>query len=634
MSAAERLRELLGDGRVHLMDGAVGTVLYTRGVFVNVCYDELNLTRPDLVLGVHADYVRAGSELIETNTFGANPVKLASFGLEARTEEINEAAARLAVRAANGRALVLGSIGPLGIRIEPWGPTSLGEAVGLFSRQAAGLAAGGVAGFVLETFSDLAELEAALRAVRVTASDLPAFAQMSFGDEGTTAYGTTVEQMAKTLSAAGADVLGLNCSVGPSATLDVAERLVAATDRPVSALPNAGLPRTVGDRKIYLASPEYVARYARRMADAGVRLIGGCCGTTAEHIRHMAAHLDTAGGPRRRVSTGRGGARASSFVERHRGPADSDAGEAAAVPLAQRSTLGDYLARGEFYRGIELMPPRGWGASALVADAKEALAVGFHAVHLLDSSARHSRMAALSVAAVIEHETGGETVPHYTCRDRNMLGMVGDLLGAATAGIRNVLVVTGDPPRGGPYDVGGVFDIDSIGLTNVLRELNRGRDPGGESIGAPTRFVVGVALNPSAVDPEAEVRRFAWKADAGADFAVTQPVYDADAFFRFLDRIEEYGVPILAGLLPPASLRNAEYLANEVPGLSVPRAVLDRLHRAAELGPEAEADEGVRIACEVYEAIRGRVAGVVVSAPGNDVGRAARVACAANDAAS
>lgn len=634
--SADQLRELIGDGHVHLMDGAIGTVLYQRGVFVNVCYDELNLTEPDLVLRVHADYVRAGSELIETNTFGANPVKLSSFGLEDRTEEINETAARLAVQAAQGRAVVLGSMGPLGIRIEPWGPTAIGEAVDFFARQAAGLAAGGVDGFILETFADVAELEAALRAVRRVAPDRPAFAQMSFGEEGTSAYGTTVEQMARTMSETDAEVLGLNCSVGPSATLDAVERLVSVTGRPVSALPNAGLPRTVADRKIYLASPEYVARYARRMADAGARFLGGCCGTTAEHIRHMAAHLETVRSPgQRRVGRGsapaeRAGSRAAGLAGASgdgapSGVAQAADGSAVPAPLAERSELGRRLAEGKFVRGIELMPPRGWEPGSLVASARAARAGGFNTVHLLDSSARYSRMSPLAAAIVIEREAAIEAVPHYTCRDRNMLGMVGDLLGAASAGLRNLLLITGDPPRGGPYDTGGVFDIDSIGLTNVVRELNAGRDPGGESIGAPTRFVTGVALNPSAVDLDDEIRRFMWKADAGADYAVTQPVYDADAFLRFLDRIEKFGVPILAGLLPPLSLRNAEYLANEVPGLSVPRRVIDRMHHAAERGPDAEAAEGVAIAAEVFETIRDRVAGVVVSCPGNQVERAVPV---------
>lgn len=612
MTAITRLREWLEDGRVHLMDGALGTVLYHRGVFVNVCYDELNLSQPDLVFGVHVDYVRAGSELIETNTFGANPVKLSTFGLENRTEEINEVAARLAVRAAGGSAVVLGSIGPLGIRIEPWGPTSVDEAVAFFARQAAGLAQGGVGGFVLETFSDMSELLAALQAVRRVAPDRPAFAQMSFGEDLGTAYGTTVEQMARTLDASDADVIGLNCSVGPTATLEAVERLVIITDRPVSALPNAGVPRTIGDRKIYMASPEYMARYALRMADAGARFLGGCCGTTAEHIRHMAAHLKTARPTQIRVID-----RSADAT-----PEDRDTRVAERVPLTECSDLGARLKAGEFVRGIEFAPPRGWAPTPLVDAAKKARLAGFHTVHILDGPARRTRMHSLAAARIVEREAKIETVAHYCCRDRNMLGMVGDLLGAAASGQRNLLLITGDPPRGGPYDTGRVFDIDSIGLTNVVRGLNLGLDPGGESIGERTRFVTGVALNHTAPDPEAELRRFAWKAEAGADFAVTQPVFDPVGFLDFLERLDTYGIPILAGLWPPTSVRNTEFLAHEVPGIVVPPSVLARMRVAAEKGPEAEAHEGVALVREVYEQISDSVAGVVVSCPGDLVERA------------
>ncbi len=619
MRPAARLREWLEDGRVHLMDGALGTVLYQRGVFVNVCYDELNLSQADLVFDVHADYVRAGSELIETNTFGANPVKLSTFGLEQRTEEINEAAARLAVRAAGDSAVVLGSIGPLGIRIEPWGPTSVDEAVAFFARQAAGLAEGGVGGFILETFSDMSELLAALQAVRQVASDRPAFAQMSFGEDLATAYGTTIEQMARTLDTTDADVIGLNCSVGPTATLDAVERLVTITDRPVSALPNAGLPRTIGDRKIYMASPEYMARYALRMADSGARFLGGCCGTSAEHIRHMALHLKTARPPQIRVVNRAPGSRSGETDE---GGAENVAER---VPLPECSDLGARLEAGEFVRGIELAPPPGWAPTPLIEAAQNARLAGFHTVHILDGPTRRTRMHSLAAARIVEQEANVETVAHYCCRDRNMLGMVGDLLGAAASGQRNVLLITGDPPRGGPYDTGKVFDIDSIGLTNVVQGLNLGLDPGGESIGQPTRFVTGVAVNHAAPDTEAELRRFAWKADAGADFAVTQPVFDPVGFLAFLENLDPYGVPILAGLWPPLSVRNVEFLTHEVPGIVVPPTVLTRMQAAAEQGPEAEAREGVALVREIYEQIAGSVAGVVVSCPRNRVDRAAAV---------
>ena len=607
-----RLREWIEGDRVHVIDGAMGTVLYQRGVFVNQCYDELNLTQPELVLGVHADYVRAGAQLIETNTFGANPVKLEAFGLDGSAEEINVAAARLARQAAGDRAEVLGAIGPLGIRIEPWGPTSVDEAAALFERQAAGLAEGGVDGFSLETFSDLDELLQALRAVRRVAGDAPAFAQMTFGDEGYTAYGAPVEAAAGALDEAGADVIGLNCSVGPSSMLLGIERMAAAATRPVSALPNAGLPRDIGDRKIYLASPEYMARYARRMAEAGARFVGGCCGTGPEHTRLTASLLGTNAREPVRVA-----------VVRPAGPGDLGASEP--PPLTERSALGCRLASGEFVRAVEVTPPHGWDPAELLAGAARLRDEGVHAVHIVDGPAHRSRIASLPAAIVIERELGIETVPHYSCRDRNMLGMLSDLLGAAAAGLRNVFLITGDPPRHGPYDTGGVYDIDSIGLTNIVQQFNLGLDPGGSSIGPPTSFVKGVAVNPCALDPEEEIRRFAWKAEAGADFAVTQPAFDPGAFLAFVRDIETFGVPLFVGLWPPLSLENAEFLAHEVPGVEVPAVVLERMSRAQERGAEKAAREGIAVAREMLDAVRDRVAGALVSTPGGRVERAAAV---------
>ncbi len=611
---SDRLRGMIEDGRVHLLDGAMGTVLYDRGVFVNVCYDALNLSQPDVVVGIHSDYVRAGAEIIETNTFGANPVKLSAFGLDDRTEEINETAASLALRAAGERACVLGAIGPLGIRIEPWGPTSVDEARDLFKRQAIGLAEGGVDGFVLETFSDPEELHAAQQAVDAVA-DLPVIAQMSFGEAGDTAYGTTVEAVAEEVARWGVDVFGLNCSLGPSSALETVERMVGITELPVSAQPNAGLPRDVGDRKIYLASPEYMARYARRMADAGARFIGGCCGTTPEHIRHMAEHLGAEQSRERRVQ-----------VHAHADLTDLDRMES--VALRDRSALGRKLEAGEFVRAVELTPTRGWEPRELIGRARHLRDAGIDAANIVDPPAASSRIGSLPAAIIIEREVGLETMVHYTCRDRNMLGMVTDLLGAAAAGVRNVLLVTGDPPRSGPYDTTGVYDIDSIGLTNIVHQLNRGRDPGGTAIGAPTSFVIGVALNQGTGDLDEELRRFAWKVEAGADFAITQPVFDSDGFHRFLERTAEFGIPILAGIWPLLSLRNAEFLANEVPGLEVPEWVIERMRDAEQRGEEAAEREGVSLARELLAEIEGVVQGVLVSAPGNRVDRALAVLAA------
>jgi homocysteine S-methyltransferase len=603
------LRELIDDSRVHVLDGAMGTMLYSRGMFVNVCYDELNLTQPALVQEVHEAYVHAGAEILETNTFGGNPVKLSSHGLDEETEAINRSAVAIARRAANGRALVVGAIGPLGIRLEPWGPTARAEAIGFFSRQARGLLEGEVDGFILETFSDLHELEAALCAVK-TLTSLPIIAQMTVSQDGNTSYGTSVETIATKLTELGADVIGLNCSVGPAAMLDAIERMVELTNRPVSAQPNAGLPRAVDDRRIYLASPEYMGSYARRMIQAGARFVGGCCGTTPDHIRKIHAYVASL--QPRLVSVGL--------------PAAASAGTARVepVPLQERSRLGRRLASGDLITTVEILPPKGWDPAEMIEHCRTLQQAGVDAVNVLDSARAQSRMGVVPAALIVQRELGIETVFHYTCRDRNMLGMLSDLLGAAAGGLRNVLVVTGDPPAMGPYpDSTAVFDIDSIGLTNLLHRLNQGLDPGGNSIGQPTRFVVGVAVNQGA-DLDKELQRFAWKVDAGADFAVTQPVFEAEQLERFLERAGS-PIPVIAGIWPLLSLRNAEFLANEVPGVRVPPSVVDRMRRAQEHGTAVARAEGVAIAAEMVDAVKHMVQGIQVSAPGGRVGMALEV---------
>jgi len=607
---SNRLKEMIGDGGVHVIDGAMGTMLYSKGVFVNVCYDELNIKQPKLVQGVHEDYVRAGAEIIETNTFGANPVKLSAFGLDDRTEEVNKAAAEIARRAARNRACVVGAIGPLGIRIEPWGPTARNEATEFFKRQVRGLIDGGVDGFILETFADLDEIHCAFRAVREL-SDLPTIAQMSFGEEGTTSYGTSVETVGQTMTEWGADVIGLNCSVGPAAMLEAVERMVQVTDRPVSAQPNAGLPRDVGDRKIYLAAPEYMARYAQRMVEAGATYIGGCCGTTPEHIAKIADFV-AAAQPRK----------SDAYVSRITISAPQGLQP---VPLANRSRWGRKIAAGEFVHSVEILPPRGWQTAEMLKKCRQLKIAGVDAVSILDGPRAQSRMGALASAMIIEREVGIETVVHYTCRDRNMLGMISDLLGAAAASLHNVLIVTGDPPRMGTYDFKGVFDIDSIGLTNVVHHLNHGLDPGGNLIGDATSYVIGVAVNQNATDLDRELRRFYWKVDAGAEFAVTQPVFDVAQFEEFLKRIRQYEVPTIAGIWPLRSLRNAEFLANEVPEISIPEAVIARMRKAEERGEEASAAEGIEIAREIVDQIGHSVQGLQLSGSSGVVGRALEV---------
>ncbi len=579
----------------------MGTILYSKGFFLNVCYDELNLKQPKLVQEVHEAYVRAGAEILETNTFGANPAKLATFGLAEETERINQAAAELARKAAAGSASVVGAIGPLGLRIEPFGPTSREEAVALFQRQVKGLLAGGVDGFILETFSDVAEIHEALRAVR-SLSDLPVIAQMTIGDDGLTLYGTDPATFTKQLAEWGADVIGVNCSVGPAGVLEAVEKMVKATDRPISAVPNAGLPKDVGDRKIYLASPEYMASYARRMIETGARIVGGCCGTTPEHIKKIRDYV-------------------ASVVPRHqpavvsRETVTAPAGVAAAA-LAERSRFGAKLARRELVTSVEIVPPKGVDPAPMFAQCRALKAAGVDAVNVPDGPRAQSRMGALLSSVIIEREVGIETVTHYSCRDRNLLGMLSDVLGASAAGLRNILIVTGDPPKMGPYpDATAVFDIDSIGLTNLVYRLNHGLDPGGNPIGTPTRFAIGVGVNPTAPDLERELSRFAWKVDAGADFAVTQPVFDVAQLEAFLKRVEQFRIPIVAGIWPLLSLRNAEFLANEVPGVSVPESVLVRMRKATEKGKESALAEGVKIAREMFALVKRDVQGIQVSAP-------------------
>ncbi len=598
------LQELIADGRTHVFDGAMGTLLYSRGVFVNVCYDELVLKQPDLIRDIHKEYVRAGAEVIETNTFGANPVKLAHYGLAGETETINQAAASLARDAAGTRASVLGAIGPLGVRIEPFGEMAVTEARAAFGRQVDGLLAGGVDGFIVETFSDVEEVRAAIAAIRARTT-LPIVAQMTVGTDGKTYYGTEPATFGPLLQAMGADVIGVNCSVGPHGVLEAIEQLAKVVTVPLVAQPNAGLPREVADRKMYMASPEYMAEYARRIVEAGARFIGGCCGTTPDHIKAIIGFVKSVS-PRAVITEVAGAAQAKPLTP---------------VPFAQRSKFAAKLARGEFVTSVEIVPPRGVDPAPMFQQVRELKAAGVDAVNVPDGPRAQSRMGALLSGLLIEREVGLEVVVHYACRDRNLLGMLSDLLGAAASGLHNLLIVTGDPPKMGPYpDATAVFDIDSIGLTNLVSRLNRGLDPGGNALGGQTSFVLGVGVNPTAPDLDRELKRLAWKVEAGAEFAMTQPVFDLEQLDRFLSRAKPLGIPIIAGLWPLVSLRNAEFLANEVPGVSVPPAVLERMRLASARGKEDGLQEGILICREMLAAVRSRVQGVQVAAP---MGRAA-----------
>jgi methionine synthase I (cobalamin-dependent)/5,10-methylenetetrahydrofolate reductase len=591
------LQEL--DTRVLVCDGAMGTMLYARGIFLNRSFDELNLTQPDLVAEVHQAYARAGADVIETNTFGANRVKLGAFGLADRVHAINEQGAKIARHAARDHAYVAGAIGPLGIRVEPWGKTGVDEAEEYFREQAKGLLQGGVDLFVLETFRDVNEIGAAIRAVR-SLCDLPIIAQMTTEEDGNSLDGVAPESFVPDLEQRGADVVGLNCSVGPAAMLETLERMARVAHVKLSAQPNAGKPREIEGRNLYLCSPDYMASYARRFINAGVRLVGGCCGTTPDHIRAIKAAVRslTPGAVRKDV----------------KGPAPAAAAVVSAppVPREQKSRMANTLARGGFVVSVELMPPRGFQTDTLIEQARKLKIRGVDLVNIPDSPRASARMSALSAAVLVQQQAGVETILHYACRDRNLLSMQSDLLGAHSMGVRNLLVVTGDPPKEGDYPDATVMpDVDSIGLANVVARLNTGSDIGGQPIGNPTAFHIGVAVNPGADNLDEELRRFNYKVEAGAEFAITQPVFDPVEFRAFIARIREHRIPILAGIMPLESARHAEFMANEVPGVRIPDALVDRMRRADADGRAA--DEGLAIAREIAAEVRPLVQGVQIS---------------------
>lgn len=590
-----------------LCDGAMGTLLYAKGVFINKCYDELNLTQPDMVRSIHQEYLNAGAEIIETNTFGGNSFRLMRHGLADQVREINLRGAQLAresVDAFNQKmaadVLVAASVGPLGMRIEPLGKTSREEARESFRQQIAALAEGGVDLIMLETFGYLEELHQAILATREAAPHLQLVAQVTIDEDGNCLDGASPETFAAKLDEWGPDIIGCNCSVGPVAMLEAIERIRRITERPLAAQPNAGIPRSIEGRNIYLCSPEYMASYARKFVNAGVGLVGGCCGTTPEHTKAMKSAL--------RMNDAKGKVPSFRVVsERKRESTISP------PPLAQRSNLGRKLASGEFVTMVEIVPPKGIDFRKEVEGAKFLKGSGIDAINIPDSPRASARMSNLALCTLVQQQAGIETVLHFTCRDRNVLSMQSELLGCYTMGMHNLICITGDPPKMGNYpDATAVFDVDAIGLVNIVHNLNFGLDIGGNPIGTGTKFVIGVGANPGLVNIDEEIRRFEYKVEAGADYAVTQPVFDVNLLEQFLRRIEHHRIPVLAGIWPLTSVRNAEFMKNEL-RVSVPDAILERMAKA----PNAEAAraEGILIAREMLRQVRGLVQGAQVAAP-------------------
>jgi len=608
----DNFRELLERDHIIVFDGAMGTMLYSKGIYINRSYDELNLTNPDLVREVHAEYVRAGADIIETNTFGASAPRLQQYGLEGSQRLINIAAARLAREAAGERALVAGAVGPLGLRIEPYGPTSFDEAKDIFKEQISALLDGGVDLFLLETFSDISEMRQAIRAVRELC-DLPIVAQMTILPDGNTSFGTTPEVFTARLDEWGADVIGLNCGVGPAIVLSAIEKMRHVTKKKLSAQPNAGLPRDVQGRQFYMCSPEYMAKFSKRLIQAGAKFIGGCCGTTPAHIKLISDAVRAASPRKQQFVTGELSYQPARVEELS--PSDIQV-----VPPEERSKWSGKIARGEFVTSVEVLPPKGCDAAKTLEQIKLLKNAGVDGVNIPDGPRAQTRMSAQATAVLVEREVGIEAVLHYCCRDRNLLGMMSDLLGAAALGLRNLLLITGDPPKMGPYpDATAVFDIDSIGLTNMVNKLNHGLDLGNNPIGCPTAFCIGVGVNPGAINMDEEIKRFEYKVEAGAQYAITQPIFDAEQLHDFLRRIEHVRIPIVAGIWPLVSYRNAEFLHNEVPGVRVPAGVMERMLVASDKGKEAGRDEGLQIARELLTDVRDAIQGAQVSAPFGNV---------------
>ena len=598
-----------------LADGAMGTVLYARGIFINRCYDELNLSDPGLILSIHEEYLQAGAEILETNTFGANRFRLARYGLAGNVAQINAAGVKLARQAAEhlrekqaGDAWVAGSVGPLGVRLEPLGKTGLDEARAAFAEQIDALAEAGADLIVIETMPALNEAHEALAAAREVAPDLPVLVMVTVDEECNCLDGSSPAQAASLLTEWGASAIGVNCSTGPATVLTAIEAMRTASALPLAAMPNAGLPRAVEGRNIYLCSPEYMAEFTRNAIAAGVQFVGGCCGTTPNHIRAMRSAMRAINAQARVQVTGAA-------------PALST--ETPPAPLGERSRIGSLIAQGSFVTLVEIVPPRGISCANEIEGARKLAQLGVHAINVPDSPRASARMSAQSLCIQIQQHTGIETILHYTCRDRNLLSIQSDLLGASSLGLHNILCLTGDPPKLGNYpDATAVFDVDSIGLVNIVRRLNHGLDIGANAIGASTNFTIGVAANPGVPDIEQELRRFFYKVEAGAEYAITQPVFDLRLLENFLKRIEGHRIPVIAGIWPLTSLRNAEFMKNDL-RVSMPDEIMQRMARSG--SPDAARQEGIRIAKKMLEAVRPMVQGVQVSAPFGRYAAAAEV---------
>ncbi len=584
-----------------IFDGAMGTMIYSKGVFINTCYEHLCITNPKLIAGIHQEYAAAGADVIETNSYGANRIKLESYGLVDQLEAINRAAVKLAREAAGDDVFVAGSVGPCLKSDQLYLDHLADDLKATFREQMAILADEGIDLFLLETFTHVQEAQLAASVAREF--NVPVFVSVTVGKDGETRRGEKVEHMVSAFDGDNNfDGIGINCGVGPAAALSIAERALPHTGKPFTVMANAGLPQEVEGRMIYMSTPEYFTEYAKSLIQVGVRGVGGCCGTTPEHIATMTKSVKAMTGVKQHVT-----------IDSH---TDQETPKVDVIPMAEKCGFAAKLARGEKVTSVEITPPRSIDLKPMLDKCQVCKEAGIDAINIPDGPRASARISPMVAALAVEREVGIETVLHYCCRDRNLIGMQSDLLGGYAGGLRNYLIITGDPPKLGDYpDSTPVFDVDAVGLTQVVTNLNHGIDVGGNMIDPPTGILIGVGANPCAVEPERELQHYMNKIHAGAEYAITQPIFDPDALLRFLDSAEAQGgaIPVVAGVWPLVSLRNAEFLANEVPGVEVPDSILERMSHAKT--KEDGRKLGIEIAREICEKIFDRVAGFQVSAP-------------------
>ncbi|MCD6115437.1 bifunctional homocysteine S-methyltransferase/methylenetetrahydrofolate reductase [bacterium] len=594
-----------------LFDGGMGSLIYQRGILFNKSYDELNLSNKNLILSIHKEYINAGADVIETNTFGANFYKLRRHNIEDIVYKINLKGAEIAREAADNDVFVCGSVGPLGVKIEPWGEISYNEAREAFKIQISALVKGGVDLIIFETFQEITEIEQAIYAAREV-TDIPIIAQIAVRDDGKTIFGLSAEDISVRLCKTEADIAGMNCAVGPKSMLENLEKFIPFCTKPVSVMPNAGRARFIEGRTIYMSTPEYFGIYTRRFIDAGARIIGGCCGTNPDHIKKMAESIRQKQGKKdveiKRVTLHEIKKEMPKPVEKR-----------------DKSDLAEKIVDNKFVTMVEMVAPRGNDISKQIKGSMLLKKSGVDVVNIPDGPRASARMNGMALALRIQQETKMETLLHYTCRDRNILGMQSDMLGAAAIGIKNILAITGDPPMVGDYpEATAVFDVDSIGLTNLISNLNKGFDLGGKAIGKPTGFLIGVGADPNSINPEREIKRLRWKIDAGAEFVITQPVFDIDSLVKFIDKVSDLNIPFIAGIWPLVSLRNAEFMRNEVPGVTIPDEIIEKMKRFSDKQDQFRI--GIDIAKSMIDKVKSFVGGVQISAPFNKYSTAVEVA--------